>query len=183
MPQFVKVNGIEIERPIPPANPRNCSMAELEDYLHREAHYERQVAAAVDGRQLEVQQEQETDRRYTIPLEQLKAEAEADQKAREDQERDQFRTQNAYTFMAHEPRYKVSPSNAVAIENELNTRKLRGTVNDLKNVFEDLAAQGKLELNNVPPGPKKIYSLAEFQAMAPEEMKDAVSRMHADGIF
>lgn len=120
---------------------------------------------------------------YAMPIEELQQKADQQLKAADAQEREKYRTQNAFTWMPTEARYKRTPANAHAIVDELNAQGLRGSVAEIAAVFEHLAAQGKLELNLVQPSPKKIWTREELYAMPLERMEECIVQMAKDGIF
>ena len=120
---------------------------------------------------------------YEMPMEELKAKADAEQKSQAAAELEQFRTQNAYSFMAVEPRYKVTPENAELMIGMLDRLGMRGTVSDMRYCFDELNAQRKLDVNFVPPAPKKIWTEAELRAMPLEQAAACIEQMGRDGIF
>ena len=123
------------------------------------------------------------DEAYEMPMEELLDRANAQLKEKADAELEIFRTQNAYTWMATEPRYKQTPENAQLITDMLNRLGMRGTVTDLAYCFDELNAQRKLDTNFVPPAPKPMWTTEELSQMPLEDVKAAIEQMHRDGIY
>jgi hypothetical protein len=173
---YITADGERIEVPQPPADPNNCSMDELERYLYRQNYYEECV------RRDEVKK-REKDPAYQMPLEDLRIKAELEGAKTEAEELENYRTSNAWTFMASCPRYKKTPANATILVDELNRLNMRGSVSDFQYIFDELDAQRKIETNWIAPTPKKIWTREELSVMPLEDAKSAIEQMGRDGIF
>ena len=120
---------------------------------------------------------------YEMPIEDLYVAANKQLRDAYNERREQYRTQNAVTFMANEPRYKKSLANAEKMVAALDEFNLEGSVNDMQVAFNHLASKGELELNAPTVEPKKVYSKEEFSSLSLDEMQAAIAQMKRDGVI
>jgi hypothetical protein len=183
----VIINGISIPVPTAPADPNNCPIAELGEYLQRQAIFEQRCRAAADGEDLSqpagVINSLELERRYEIPMEQLLHEAQAEAAVANARALDDRRAQAATTFVSLTPQYKMCPENSQIMRDELNRRGLVGTVSDFQALFADLSARGKLKLNPTTLKPARVYSESELRAMPLEQCEAAIREMQRNDVF
>ena len=116
----------------------------------------------------------ETDRLYSIPIEQLKAELEKNGRTVEDQNLDTYRVEQGKIWMASQPRYVPSMPAANLIYERMNALGLKGTVHEHQYVWEALVAEGKID---APAAPVVLYSREELQNMDAATMKKALHEM------
>jgi hypothetical protein len=111
-------------------------------------------------------------RLYEIPKEKLAQEWETKGKAVVDEQLDQWRMQQARTWIESQPAFEPNGQNGKLVAAELERQGLKGSVYDLEICFNALVENGKIQPADVPPTPIKLnYSAEELRSMPLNKLK------------
>jgi len=169
--------GEWIEAPQPPADIHNCPAAELGEYLWQRQVFENRLSADINRGQ-----QAQKDPAYEMPISELRAKCEEEKRQADAAALEARRTQAAVTFASLHPDYKLCPENAEVMHREITARGLSSTA-EISQLFQELKQQGRLQLNQVPLTPARIYSVAELEAMPKEEMIAALNEMARNAVY
>ena len=144
-----------------------------------QAKYEYENACQNAG----VEPNPEVNRLKSLSRAQLAAEWTTKGQAIEAANQDEWQAATAATWIASQPAYAVTPENADKLVAELNSRGLRGSVNDLAVCFDHLVAHGDIQPKPRPVPPVKLLSNEELGQMSASQIKAYIEDASRKGIL